>query len=78
MSTNAKVKLIGFAIVVIGGAVAYLTRGSLSTEGADKTVFIGGVVVGLLGFVMLIGINGLKLIGRGIYSAGANQPKVKL
>lgn len=78
MTSGTKLRLLGFVLLVAGGAVAYATRHCLSTEGTDRTVFIGGGVAGIVGLAMLIGIKGLKAVGREALAAGRSQPRTKL
>ena len=62
MTKNAKIKLIGFVNFVIGCAVSVFTRGSISTEGADTTVFFIGILVAVVGFAMILGMTKIKWI----------------
>jgi hypothetical protein len=83
MITGTKIRLAGFITFVAGGTVGYFTFGDLSTYSTGETwigyarenvPFIAGCVAAIIGFMMLIGIKGLKGIGRVLGDMGRSVP----
>jgi len=60
------IRSVGLALLIVGGAIAYITRSTFSTEGADTTLPGIGLAAAVIGLGLLLGWANIKGLIRGI------------